>query len=487
MRRRLTLATLGLVAGALILAGVGTLVITRQSARDQAVSQILSEAQALAAIPAVDRSGASKSAIGQTFRKIARVADIEVVRLRVDGSIASGTLPQNVTLADVKPQQLLSGNATSGTTGSLAYAAAPTALQVEAPRLRAPVPAYFAVVITRELGNLGPSWSYFLLVGGIALGIAAIVGYGISRRISRPLVHAVSVTQKIAAGDLDAQVPVSRGDYKELVSLADSINTMAARLSRARGMERQFLLSVSHDLRTPLTSIRGFAEAIAEGAAPDAQRAATVIASESRRLERLVQDLLELAKLDSRRFSLEMRPVDGGQVVPATAEGFRPLVEKSGLSLDVAVPDDSSLWVRADPDRLAQITANLVENAFNYARSAIVVTASAGAGRVLFTVEDDGPGIAPADLDHSFDRMFQPGRTPARRAGSGLGLTIVAELAGAMAAGVGAESPINRAGGTRMVVSFPQLASGSSSTRPPARPPGQAASTEAGGTISLRT
>src|SRR2546430_5464187 len=124
---------------------------------------------------------------------------------------------------------------------------------------------------------------------------------------------------------------------------------MAASVSRGRGLERQFLMGVSQALRSPLTSIRGFAEAIAEGAATDTQRAASVIASESRRLERLVGDLLELAKLDARRFSLDVRPTNVGEVVVDTAEGFRPVVEKAGLELVVAGGGDRRLEALADP------------------------------------------------------------------------------------------------------------------------------------------
>src|SRR5207248_5606518 len=135
---------------------------------------------------------------------------------------------------------------------------------------------------------------------------------------------------------------------EELASLARSINTMAATLARSRGLERQFLMSVSHDLRTPLTSIRGFAEAIADGAATDDRRAAEVITAESRRLERLVGDLLDLAKLDAKRFSLDLRPVDLADVVAATADGFRPAADGYGLALEV---DTAAATVRADPDR----------------------------------------------------------------------------------------------------------------------------------------
>jgi two-component system sensor histidine kinase BaeS len=214
-------------------------------------------------------------------------------------------------------------------------------------------------------------------------------------------------------------------------------------------------MAVSHDLRTPLTSIRGFAEAIAEGAATDTQRAASVIASESRRLERLVGDLLELAKLDARRFSLDVRPTDVGEVVVDTAEGFRPVVEKAGLELVVACGDGQALDAKADPDRLAQVLANLVENAFKFADGRIRVAASARDGTgVDVIVEDDGPGIGPDELSSVFERSFHLSRSPTRQMGSGLGLPIVAQLVQAMGATVRAESPVANGRGTRMIVTL---------------------------------
>src|SRR5213078_4532728 len=126
---------------------------------------------------------------------------------------------------------------------------------------------------------------------------------------TRPLREAQDATRRISAGDLTTRLPVAKpGAKDELTSLAESINAMAESLERSKGLERQFLLSVSHDLRTPLTSIRGYAEALAERKAKPGH-AAAVILSEARRLERLVGDLLELAKLDARRFSLDMRAI----------------------------------------------------------------------------------------------------------------------------------------------------------------------------------
>jgi two-component system sensor histidine kinase BaeS len=255
-------------------------------------------------------------------------------------------------------------------------------------------------------------------------------------------------------------VPIRATDYPEFSSLARSINAMAQSLADGRSRERQLLLSVSHDLRTPLTSIRGFAEAITDGATDDTSRAAGVIIAESRRLERLVGDLLDLGKLEAEQLSFHIRPTDMAEVVGITAEGFRPLAERGGLHLSVDVPELGASVVSADPDRVAQLLANLIENAFTYARTAVLVSLGATPDGQVIVVEDDGPGIAPTDLPHVFDRFYQADRGPNRKVGSGLGLAIVAELATAMGATIQAVSPVSADGGSRFVVTLHPEASG---------------------------
>jgi two-component system sensor histidine kinase BaeS len=319
-----------------------------------------------------------------------------------------------------------------------------------------------AVVLTRQVGDVGPSWGYFLVSGVVALLIAALVAWMLSRRMARPLVEAMDATARIAAGDLQSRVPRHPHDFAESASLASSINEMAQSLQAGRDRERQLLLSVSHDLRTPLTSIRGFAEAITDGAIDDTAQAAEVIIAESRRLERLVGDLLDLTKLEGNQMSITIRPTDVSEVVSTTAEGFRPLARRSGLQLAVHLPEGNVEAVMADPDRLAQIVANLVENALTFARSSVTVALSAGgpsggSGRSIVSVEDDGPGIASGDLTRVFERFYQADHGPNRRYGSGLGLAIVAELAAAMGAHVRAVSPVSAKGGSRFEVSLEPL------------------------------
>jgi two-component system sensor histidine kinase BaeS len=285
---------------------------------------------------------------------------------------------------------------------------------------------------------------YFLLVSLAALLGAAAVAYWLANRFSRPLVNAVSTTQAIARGDLQTRMPATL-DVTEFADLATAINGMADSLQRAQSQQRQFLLSVSHDLRTPLTSIRGYADAIADGATDDIDGAVAVIRAEAARLERLVQDLLDLARLDARRFSFDLAPVDVASAVDAVVGTFQP-GRAAGPSLEVALPVPAPPPVLADPDRLGQILSNLVENATRYARTTITVGAQTERGQVVLWVADDGPGIAPDDLARVFEPHFTSergsDRSTARRGGTGLGLAIVAELAAAMGGSVAAESPV---------------------------------------------
>lgn len=456
MRRRLTIAIVGSVLAALLVAGIGTLVLVRRSARAETRRELLYEAPA-AAQAAASLPPAGLRALGQALR----LEGLAVVRITPDGRVAPGSPPPiGVTLGPADVARLRAGEPTSGSSGDLVFAAAPV-------RDR---PLTVLVLARRTSTGIRGAVGYFALSAAAALALAAVVAARLGRRITDPLRSAELTTRRIAAGDLDARVSAEDAD-DEVASLAESINGMAASLQRARQLERQFLLSISHDLRTPLTSIRGYAEAIADGAAEDVGRAAAVISSESGRLERLVRDLLDLAKLDARQFSLELRRVDVAEVVAETADGFAPAAARLGLSLTVAGGPPAEAFAVVDPDRLAQVVANLIENALQFAATAVTVDLGQhlrrdpAQDRVLITVTDDGPGIADADLPHVFDRLYTRARGPGRPLGSGLGLAIVRELVDAMGGTVTAETPDG--GGARLAVSFASSRSpGPSSTSP---------------------
>lgn len=456
MVRRLVLATVAVVAGALVVAGLGTLVLVQASARREARDELAGQAAAVA--EGVREVGLTQAIVarraGQTpavrpvlqaIRRALRLQGAELVRLAPTGE-PLGALPAGVALDADGVATLLAGGVATGGAGGTVWAAAPVTLRPE---------ALSAVVLTRTVNTgLRPGTRWFAVASGAALAGAVVVAWSLGRRITRPVRAAEAAARRIAGGDLSARVDVP-GTGDELDALAGAVNTMAGELERSRRLERQFLMSVSHDLRTPLTSIRGYAEAIADGAAPDPARAGQVIAAESRRLERLVHDLLDLARLDARRFALALGPTDVAAVVAGAVEAFRPAAAAAGLGLTLdaegALPPAS-----ADPERLGQVAGNLLDNALKFAAASVSVSVAAdvdGAG-VVVAVDDDGPGIPPEELPRVFERLYTAGRAPARAApGSGLGLAIVRELVEAMGGRVEARSPVpGRAGGTRFVV-----------------------------------
>jgi signal transduction histidine kinase len=444
MTRRLTLAIVGTVVAALFFAGLVTLGLAAVGDRRTAERDVRAEAVDIADQFVKGNVQGGLASYVQTVRKLLRNDGIEVFLVGPAGGV-SGTMPKGVPAGKIDVKAL--GNGTvSGHKGRLVWAAAGQVRPA----------ARVVVVVTRRSGNgLAGATRWFVLAATATVIIAAIVASRLSRRLTRPVKQADEAARAIANGELGARVPEPAADHDdELADLARSINAMADHLERSQGLEQQFLLSVSHDLRTPLTSIRGYAEAITDGATKDPAWAASVILSEARRLERLVRDLLDLAKLQSRSFSLQLRPLDLAAAAATAAEGFLVDASDSGIAVRFQAASSGPVPVQADADRLAQVLANLIENASKYARTTVHVGAAANAGVAMVWVDDDGPGIAPADLPHVFERLYVARHEPARKeSGSGLGLAIVHELVTAMGGTVVAEAAPGQ--GARFVVRLP--------------------------------
>jgi two-component system OmpR family sensor kinase len=431
MRSRLTLAIIALVVLTVALTTIASYVLIRRATVSTAQQELASEARAISATFQA-RVEITRATFDRELAVVTSAGDFGSVRfvlLHRDGSF-SGSPGGGLTRALVEPAILLVGHQVTGHTRSLlAYSAVPTPIHGPVNGLR-----------------------LFGVIGLVAAAAAALVAAALARRFTRPLVAAVDTTGRIASGDLDARVPVGAHEDPEFTRLAESINSMGANLARARDQERQFLMSVSHELRTPLTSIRGYAEAVVDGAIDDPVAAAGIISVEAHRLERLVQDLLDLARLDADRFSLDIRDVDAVEVVRQVVNGFQPRASELGLVLELDVDVEPPCPVSADNDRLSQIVANLVENASSFASSRVVVQVTGWRSGAVVRVDDDGPGIPADQLTRVFDRHITSDRVGAKRTNSGLGLAIVAELASAMGATVHAESPGLGGTGTRMVV-----------------------------------
>jgi two-component system sensor histidine kinase BaeS len=452
MTRRLTLAILGTVLATLVVAGVGTLVLARLGAREQTETDLRAQAADIAQ-QIKDANDVGQLRVLANLRRALDLEGVTVARYGPGGRTVDA-LPDGVEQSDLDLGELRDGGTVSGNHGSLVYAA--TAAPVTVTRNSGATSNVLAVVvITRKADPLlRPATRWFLLAALATLAIGALVAWRVGRRMARPLRQVEEATRLIAAGDLSTRLPApERGTDDELASLMASINTMAEALERSQGVERQFLLSVSHDLRTPLTSIRGYAEAISDGTLADPGTGASVILAEARRLERLVRDLLDLSRLDARSFSFDLRPVDLDDIAAGTADGFRPEAEDAGIAI-VVEPSTAPAVVAGDADRLAQVGANLLENALRYAHRRVTVRVTVEGTWARLDVEDDGRGIAPEDLPHVFERLYVSRHQPERKeAGSGLGLAIVRELVTAHGGRV--EARAGRAGGACLSVLLP--------------------------------
>ncbi len=289
---------------------------------------------------------------------------------------------------------------------------------------------------------------------GIGAVLALILAYAVSSRLGRRLDPVEEAARAVADGDFGARVAMDADD--ELGRVAAAFNEMAAQLQDAQRRERDFLMSVGHDLRTPLTTIRGYAEGLDGGEidADDLPRVAAVLHRQTDRLSRLVEDLMLLARLEAREFTLRPEMVDVAAHLKEIVEGHRTRAEELRLRLDAQLDPVGSALI--DPDRLGQILGNLIDNAVRYTPEGGTVTVrlAPALGGFSVSVTDTGPGIDPEDLPRVFDRLHVAQRyRPVRPEGSGLGLSIVKELTDAMGGRVAVASTPGR--GTEVTVELP--------------------------------
>ena len=281
------------------------------------------------------------------------------------------------------------------------------------------------------------TWFQYLwtLLFGIAIlsPFAAVAAWVLNRRIVKPVRQVSEASVVLADGGQPMQIP-TRSPY-ELSVLADSFNRMAAKLRRAQDSEREFLLSVGHELKTPLTSIDGYAELLADDAV-EAKQAAEVLGQESARLRRLIGDLLDLARIDRSEFSVVDEPVDLAVTAADVAERYAALAKTLGVKLEVQTRGRA--FAQADHGRLLQVASNLVENALRATPTDGLVRVTVGPG--LLEVSDSGPGLTEEDIEHAFERFYLHRKYSGPEVGTGLGLAIVKELVSAMGGSLGVNS-----------------------------------------------
>ena len=292
------------------------------------------------------------------------------------------------------------------------------------------------VLTTSEPPELNARETLFLMRINRALLYAAVgatvialaLGLVLARTLTHPLRELTAASQAVAGGDLAQQVAVRSQD--ELGELAAAFNRMSAELARANEARRQMTADIAHDLRTPLTVIKGYAEALRDGDLAPAATTFETVYQEAEHLSRLVEDLRTLSLADAGQLTLARSAVRPLDLLERALAAHRPQAQRLGIDLDVTAAADLPL-IHVDPERMAQVLDNLVGNALRYtpAGGQITLAAEHRAGTVHLTVEDTGAGIDPADLPHIFGRFYRGDE--ARRAdegASGLGLAIARSL-----------------------------------------------------------
>jgi len=274
-----------------------------------------------------------------------------------------------------------------------------------------------------------------------AMFVAVLLSLVFSRGVLIPIRAMSLATERIANGRYDERVQVSGED--ELAQLALRFNQMAEKLNQVETMRRQLIGDVSHELRTPLTAIKGSMEGLMDGILPATEETFQLIHAEADRLNRLVDDLQELSRVEARAYPLDSRPVDVSSLVHTVTKRLAPQVDSKRISLHLELAPNLP-QILADEDRGIQILTNLTGNAMQYTPDGgrVTIAVKRIADEVQISVRDTGIGIPPDHLPHIFDRFYRVDKSRSRRAGggSGIGLTIARALVEAQGGHIWAES-----------------------------------------------
>jgi signal transduction histidine kinase len=307
------------------------------------------------------------------------------------------------------------------------------------------------------LTNFGQDLALPVLGSYLAgLMVALILAAFLSRNISRPLWILQHGAGAVAEGHYDQRLPIM--GPPEIRAVTEAFNRMAAQVSDTQQSQQDFLANVSHDLKTPLTSIQGYSQAIIDGAAKDPPHAARIIYDEAARLNRMVIQLTDLARLQAGRLSMQTSAIDLGDLAGAIGQRLAIVAKEKGVTLHMQT--DAMPPIAGDGDRLAQVLTNLISNAIKYTSSggSVGVKTRINNGGVEVIVKDTGIGIPPADLPRIFERFYQVDKARGPKRGTGLGLAITQEIIQAHGGRITVASPGEGQGSTFTIwIPSPQL------------------------------
>ncbi|TFE27469.1 sensor histidine kinase [Cohnella luojiensis] len=321
---------------------------------------------------------------------------------------------------------------------------------------------YGGVYVLSSMEGIGQSVQKvqdLLILSGIgAFFIAVGFTFVISRKLSNPLIQMEQATRKIAKGDLETRVDVVSKD--EIGSLAYAINDLAVDLQRYRDTRSEFFANISHELRTPMTYMEGYAKVVKEGlyqTEEERNQYLDIIYQESARLTHLIHDLFELSKMEEGKFSFNLEWIDLSEVIEQVTLKAGLKAKEKGLEISVDLQKDLPM-IYADGLRMEQVFLNLIENAIRYSEKGTVFVQMkrSNSSEILINVEDTGIGIPQTELPYIFDRFYRVEKSRSRDfGGTGLGLAIVNRLVELQGGTIEVSSQVGH--GTCFVLRFPLI------------------------------
>ncbi len=400
----------------------------------------------LARLDAAQTVLASEPPLAGNIQQVAKAFDVRVMHFSANGQLLEDTAANQAALSlpELKLRLARTQRDVAGRPWFYSVRQLPdgTWLLVAAPR---PKVAPLLALLTDELSTP------FLEGGAIALVLSLVMAFVLARWMADPLEQMVTAARTNSIEDIP---PVKERGPEEVQTLARAFNAMVDRLRTSRTAQRDFVANVSHELKTPLTSIQGFAQALMDGTADTQEQrrqAAEVIYNEAGRMHRMALDLLELAKLDAGTAEFKRAAVDVAALLRNICDKFQPMALASGVTLRLDLPPSSLPVLLGDGDRLAQVFGNLVDNALKFTPrgGSVVMSCRHERNELQVSVADTGRGIAPEALPHIFDRFYQAdsARPGGNSHGAGLGLAIAQDVVAAHGGRISVRSAEGRGAG----------------------------------------
>jgi signal transduction histidine kinase len=468
LQTKLVLAMTAVIVLAIFLAGAVFVARNRDERRQQALDRVAAASPAVyqQALYALVNDGGEGGGFAAQVDELAKEQDLRILVIATDGTVLHDTEDDRLQGGSIVPPRASVEDARRGYVSWQPDDSFPeknlTLISGSTRFLANGRPLPFSIVLAVKTDTIASAWLGVLpglgLAALVAIPLASLAAILLARQVSQPLRKLSEASEALAGGDFDQRVEVDRDD--EVGQLARSFSVMAERIGQRDAQMRTLLANVSHDLKTPMTSITGYAQALTDGTADpaDAARIGTVIREESDHVNRLLGDLLYLAELDAGQVLNRREDVPLEDVVARCVRRIEPAARARGLSVDVDVAAEAVLR-GIDPDKLERALTNVLDNAAKFSPPGGEIEVhgwrenGVAPARVLCSVTNAGAPIPDDDLPRLFDRFFRGDRARRSASGSGLGLAIARELIelnhGSIAA---ANEP---AGRVRFTVSLP--------------------------------